>query len=86
MSLSRWAELRSSLGVRTAGGFVGLTSPQPHRSLTAEEMTALGMGFGAHADTGYTPRPRGIDIAGHTSLGGHPFRGAAIRDSENQGA
>jgi hypothetical protein len=52
-------------------------------ALTASQMVDLGMGYGAHARPGPEPRPRGIDAAGHASIGGHPYRGAAVNTKES---
>ena len=84
MDQATYAANRDQLlgGVKPAGEFVGLDSPTGRPALTADQMTAFGMGYGAHATTGYEPRPRGIPAAGHTSIGGHPFRGAAIENRD----
>ena len=70
-------------GIKPASEFRGVDMPTGRAALTAEQMTALGMGYGAHANTGYTPRDPSYrqaqhTAAAHTSVGAAPATTSSI--------
>ena len=85
LSLSEWAQVRASLGVRTASEFVGLNRqadngsgfPDAGATLSTEQLRALGQGYRSHDNAGYQPGQRGIDATLVESIGGVRSRGNA---------
>lgn len=79
MDQATYAANRDQLmnGIKPATEFRGVDMPTGRAAITREEMIALGMCYLNHDRPGPEPRPRGISTAGHTSIGGVPFRGAA---------
>jgi hypothetical protein len=83
MDLTAYAQMRSSLGVRSASEFVGMGPDDGSgfpsagdRSFTKEQREALpDLAARTHDRPGYAPRQRGIDASLVESIGGIRGRG-----------